>query len=31
MYKVRAVSGSVRYDILIDAVTGSVIHTQIDD
>lgn len=31
MYKVRAVSGSVHYDILIDAVTGSVIHTQIDD
>lgn len=31
MYKVRAVSGIVHYDILIDAVTGSVIHTQIDD
>lgn len=31
MYNVRAVSGSVRYNILIDAVTGSVIHTQIDD
>ena len=31
MYKVRAVSGSVRYDVLIDAVTGSVIHTQLDD
>lgn len=31
MYSVRAVSGNVRYNILIDAVTGSVIHTQIDD
>ncbi|MGN0948929.1 MAG: hypothetical protein ACI4NR_08590 [Megasphaera sp.] len=31
MYNVRMTSGSVRYDVLIDAATGSVIHTEIED
>lgn len=31
MYKVRVTSGSVRYDVLIDATNGSVIHTEIED
>lgn len=31
MYKVRATSGSVRYDVLVDATNGTVIHTEIED
>lgn len=31
MYNVRVTSGSVRYDVLIDATNGSVIHTEIED
>lgn len=31
MYKVRVTSGSVRYDILVDATNGTVIHTEIED
>ncbi|WP_298587719.1 hypothetical protein [uncultured Megasphaera sp.] len=31
MYKVRVTSGSVRYDVLVDATNGSVIHTEIED
>ena len=28
MYKVRVTSGSVRYDVLVDATNGTVIHTR---
>ena len=31
MYKVRITSGSVRYDVLVDATNGTVIHTEIED
>lgn len=31
MYKVRVTSGSVRYDVLVDATNGTVIHTEIED
>lgn len=31
MYKVRIISGSVRYDVLVDATNGTVIHTEIED
>lgn len=31
MYKVRVTSGSVRYDVLVDATNGSVIHTEIEE
>ena len=31
MYKVRITSGSVRYDVLVDATNGTVIHTDIED
>lgn len=31
MYNVRVTSGSVRYDVLIDATNGSVIHTEIEN
>lgn len=30
-YKVRVTSGSVRYDVLVDATNGTVIHTEIED
>lgn len=31
MYKVRVTSGSVRYDVLVDATNGTIIHTEIED
>lgn len=31
MYKVRVTSGSVRYDVLVDATNGSIIHTEIEE
>lgn len=31
MYKVRVTSGSVRYDVLVDATNGTVIHIEIED
>lgn len=31
MYKVRVTSGSVRYNVLVDATNGTVIHTEIED
>lgn len=31
MYKVRITSGSVRYDVLVDATNGTIIHTEIED
>lgn len=31
MYKVCVTSGSVRYDVLVDATNGTVIHTEIED
>lgn len=31
MYKVRVTSGSVRYDVLVDATNGTVIHTEIEE
>lgn len=31
MYKVRVTSGSVRYDVLVDATNGTVVHTEIED
>lgn len=31
MYKVRVTSGSVRYDVLVNATNGTVIHTEIED
>ncbi|MGN0945785.1 MAG: hypothetical protein ACI4N8_04770 [Megasphaera sp.] len=31
MYNVRVTSGSVRYDVLVDATNGSVIHTEIEE
>lgn len=31
MYKVRVTAGSVRYDVLVDATNGTIIHTEIED
>lgn len=31
MYKVRVTSDSVRYDVLVDATNGTIIHTEIED
>lgn len=31
MYKVRVTFGSVRYDVLVDATNGTIIHTEIED